>query len=94
MPRLQFTRGDVLARLERHDEAVVAYEKAIAEYPHDMQSYANLAALHAVRRDGAAFDRTLETLIRSNPGRQSRELAAATAEAVGDRAGAERWRRR
>ncbi len=90
--RLDFVRGDVLARMNRLEEAATAYEREIERFPTNLQAYANLAVLHAMRGNGRAFDQTLNAMIKANPTARARAVAAQTAEAVGDRAGSRRWR--
>ena len=64
---LSWYRGDSLARLDRHPEAVEAFERAIAEAPFDLRAYTSLATLqHAMNRDEAAVA-TVERLVRAVP---------------------------
>jgi choline-sulfatase len=91
---VEHRRGDILARLDRPAEAVVAYEREIARFPYHLQSYANLALIHRIEgRDGEAA-RVLERMAATNPHRGAYLLAAKTLDAVGDRTGAARWRAR
>lgn len=91
---IDYMRGDILARLDRPDEAIAAYKSEINASPEHLQSYANLALIYFIegkKRDGNA---TLELMARRNPHRGAYTLAAKTLEAVGDKKGAERWRAR
>ena len=64
---LSWYRGDSLARLDRHPEAIEAFERAIAEAPFDLRAYTSLATLqHAMHRDEAAVA-TVERLVRAVP---------------------------
>jgi tetratricopeptide (TPR) repeat protein len=58
---LESTRGDILARMERVDEAMAAFEKEIAAYPENYDAYAKLALLHL------ALGRDAEPLLRKMP---------------------------
>ncbi|HVT02544.1 MAG TPA: sulfatase-like hydrolase/transferase, partial [Thermoanaerobaculia bacterium] len=44
--RLDFLRGDILARLEKEQEAEQAYQREIQRYPSELQAYGNLAILY------------------------------------------------
>ena len=92
--RLQFLRGDALARLARMGDAEAAYRREIEAFPNHLQAYANLAVVHFVRGDRAAAQATLEDMARVNPGAPAHDLAAKTWEALGDRRAAAAWRKR
>jgi choline-sulfatase len=87
-------RAENLIPLNRSEEAIVAYEKEIAQFPRNRSAYARLAVLNFVMGNRVAVDRTLERLVTANPGRSSYELAARTLEALEDTSGARRWRAR
>lgn len=87
-------RGDVLARMERYDEAIAAFRSEIDDFPSNLQTYANLALVYLVQDRPAEAERTLEEMVRKNPGRASMLFAARTLEALGDVSGGERWKRR
>ncbi|MFZ2491546.1 MAG: tetratricopeptide repeat protein, partial [Thermoanaerobaculia bacterium] len=76
--RLDFVRGDALARMERSNEAIAAYEREIAAFPNDLDAYAGLAILHFVTGDRAASERALQRLTDANPTDRARALAAKT----------------
>lgn len=88
------TRGDVLARLERYDEAVAAFQREIAHFPGNQQAYANLYLVYMVTDRPREAQRTIEAMVRANPGERTMMFAARTLEALGDSRGAEQWRRR
>jgi tetratricopeptide (TPR) repeat protein len=87
-----YLRGDILARLDRPEEAIVAYEREIAASPDHLQSYANLALIQLILGQRRQADDTLEKMVRINPHRGARALAAKTLEAFGDAKGAAKWR--
>lgn len=68
---LEATRGDILARMERVDEAVAAFEKEIAAYPENYDAYAKLALLQL------ALGRDAEALLRRMPPELAREVRRA-----------------
>jgi arylsulfatase A-like enzyme/Tfp pilus assembly protein PilF len=80
--QLELVRGDVLARLNRYDDAVAAFEREIRLFPFDMQAYAELALLHAAAGQRARADAVLAALTKANPTAPARELAAKTARLI------------
>lgn len=91
---LHFVHGDVLARMNRHDQAILAFHDEIRLYPQNRQAYANLAVVYMVSGLPADAHRTMERLVAANPGRSSHELAARTFAELGDSASAAVWRRK
>ena len=91
---IDYLRGDVLARLNRPEEAVAAFRREIANSPDHLQSYANLAVIYLVEENRLAANDVLSEMARINPHRGAYMLAAKTLDAFGDRAGAARWRER
>jgi tetratricopeptide (TPR) repeat protein len=87
-------RGDVLARMERYDEAIEAFREEIRLFPSNLQTYANLALVYLVLDRQRDADRALEQMVRANPGERAVLFAARTLENLGDARGAERWRAR
>ncbi|HET7710503.1 MAG TPA: tetratricopeptide repeat protein, partial [Thermoanaerobaculia bacterium] len=77
-----YLRGDLLARLDRSAEAVAAFHREIAQYPQHMQSYANLAIIHAIEGRRKEAERTLSQLVANNPHQGARELAGKTRRAL------------
>lgn len=63
----KFKRATVLARLNRDDEAIVAFTALTQQYPELPEPYNNLAALYAKRGDLAQARATLETAVAANP---------------------------
>jgi Flp pilus assembly protein TadD len=91
---LEFTRGDVLARMNRAAEAEKAFLEEIRWFPHAKQAYANLALVYLLQNRPADAHETLERMAQANPGRNTCLFAAKTLDALGDRAEAARWKRR
>jgi choline-sulfatase len=89
-----YLRGDLLARLDRPEEAAAAYRREIAAFPQHLQAYANLAVILIIQGRSAEANELLEQMARSNPHRGAFLLAAKTLEAFDDRPGAARWRQR
>jgi arylsulfatase A-like enzyme/Flp pilus assembly protein TadD len=89
-----YLRGDLLARLDRPEEAAAAYRREIAAFPQHLQAYANLAVILIIQGRSAEANELLEQMARSNPHRGAFLLAAKTLEVFEDRQGAARWRQR
>jgi arylsulfatase A-like enzyme/Flp pilus assembly protein TadD len=80
---IDYMRGDVLARLDRPDDAVAAYEREIDASPRHLQSYANLAVIYFIEGKRAEAEKTLALMTRNNPNRGARSLEAKTRAAIG-----------
>jgi arylsulfatase A-like enzyme/Flp pilus assembly protein TadD len=80
--RADFVRGDALARMNRAAEAEAAYQREIANFPHDLDAYANLAILHLVRGDTRGFEAQLDAMLRANPTPAAKALAEKVKKAV------------
>jgi choline-sulfatase len=89
-----YLRGDILARLDRPDEAMADYRREIAQSPDHLQSYANLAVIELILGDRNAAMKTLEEMAKKNPHHGAYSLAAKTLEAFGDKRGAAEWQGR
>jgi choline-sulfatase len=94
LPGIDYLRGDLLARLDRPDEAAAAYAREIEASPQSLQSYANLAVIDLIEGKRVEAAGVLDTMARRNPHRGAYLLAARTLAAFGDRAGAARWQAR
>jgi tetratricopeptide (TPR) repeat protein len=79
---IDHARGDIYARTERPEPAAAAYRREIAKFPHHLQSYANLAIIEFIQGNAAEADRLLDEMVRHNPHRGARELAAKTRAAL------------
>lgn len=64
---LAWYRADCLARLDRHDDAVAAYARAIADAPFDVRAYVGLATLQRTMGDDDAAAATVDRLLRQAP---------------------------
>ncbi len=80
---IDYLRGDVLARLDRPDQAVAAYQREIELWPQHLQSYANLAVIYVIEGKRAEAEKTLEAMTRRNPHGGARSLEAKTRAALG-----------
>jgi tetratricopeptide (TPR) repeat protein len=92
--RLEYLRGDTLARMDRPAEAKAAYEREIATFPQDLQAYANLAIIAFIEGRRGEVDRLLEQMAAANPHRGAYTLAAVTLETLEQHDAAARWRAR
>jgi tetratricopeptide (TPR) repeat protein len=79
---IDHARADVYARTERPDQAAAAYRREIANFPHHLQSYANLAVIEFILGRRAEAERLLEQMVKANPHRGARELAKTTRSAL------------
>ncbi len=79
---IDYLRGDILARLDRPDEAIAAFRREIANSPQHMQSYANMALVYFIQGKRQEGEQALEELVRANPHRGAQALAAKTRAAV------------
>jgi choline-sulfatase len=93
-PLLNFSRGDLLARMRRTAEAEAAFKEEIRLYPANRETYANLAVLYLMTGRASAAEETFVALTRAIPGRSSYEFAARTFEEVGASREAARWLQR
>jgi arylsulfatase A-like enzyme/Flp pilus assembly protein TadD len=92
--RLQFLRGDVLARMGRVQEAIDAYRREIAGFPQHTQAYANLAIIYFIEGRRGDVDRLMEQMVAANPHPGAYRVAAQTMESLEDGRAAARWRER
>ncbi|MEO8036843.1 MAG: tetratricopeptide repeat protein, partial [Acidobacteriota bacterium] len=91
---LELVRGDALARMQRYDEAVAAFQHEIATFPRNRQAYASLYIVYMLMGKPAEAHATLEALVKASPNQRTRAFAASTADVVGDHDAAAVWRRR
>jgi len=94
VPWLEFVRGDLLARLGRHEHAEAALRAEIQAFPSHARAYASLAIVRALRGAPLAESRgVLVEMSRAAPGPGSSELAARALAFIGDEEGSAGWRR-
>jgi arylsulfatase A-like enzyme/Flp pilus assembly protein TadD len=75
LTELHFYIGDTLARLERHQEAEVEFQREIQLFPHNTRARASLAMLYrSIGRDADA-ERAIETMLAAVPTREGFDLA-------------------
>jgi Flp pilus assembly protein TadD len=88
VPWLEFVRGDLLARLGRHEQAEAALRAEIQAFPNHARAYASLAIVRALRGAPLAESRNvLVEMSRAAPGPGSSELAARALAFLGDEEG-------
>jgi Flp pilus assembly protein TadD len=93
VPWLEFVRGDVLARLGRHEEAEAALRAEIHAFPRHARAWASLAIVRSLRGAPRSESRELlREMDRAAPGPGSRALAARALAFIGDEEGAAGWR--
>jgi choline-sulfatase len=92
--RLDFVRGDILARQDHPAEAADAYRREIANFPQNTQAYANLAIIYYIERGPGAVDQLFTQMVAANPHPGAYALAARTMDTFGEKAAAARWRER
>jgi len=91
---LQATRGDILARLGREKEAEEAFRAEIRDFPENLDAWSRLALLYASAGRSEDYGRLLSEMANRMPTSRSFEALAHICEILGDRAGAQKWRRR
>ena len=80
---IDYLRGDVLARLDRPEEAISAYRREIGGSPEHLQAYANLAVIYFIEENPAAAREVLAEMVRNNPHKGARDLSVRTLAAFG-----------
>lgn len=66
-PAGRFSRGLILVKLNRVDEAIAIFNELTRDYPSLPEPYNNLAVLHAQRKDFDKAQKALEAAIATNP---------------------------
>jgi Flp pilus assembly protein TadD len=91
VPKLNFYRGDALARLGRADEAEMAFRKEIELFPTDPQAYKNLILLYTVEGKNREATELIFSLEKAAPTPPSYLAISETLKTIGDRGGARFW---
>jgi choline-sulfatase len=90
---LEATRADLLARLGRNADAEQGFRQELAIFPKNRDAYTKLAVLFVSENRLEDARKTLDEMVRVNPGRQSMLMAAGTFDAVDLPQEAAHWRR-
>ncbi len=90
---LHSLRGDILARMSRHAEAEAEFREEIRAYPATLAAWSSLVILYTAQNRPADARRTVEEMISASPGVDSYLTAFQTLSILGDRAGADHWKR-
>lgn len=90
---LEATRADLLARLGKNADAEAGFRQELALFPRNRDAYTKLAVLYVSENRLDDARKTLDEMVRTNPGRQSMLMAAGTFDAVDLPQEAARWRR-
>ncbi|MEO6326092.1 MAG: sulfatase-like hydrolase/transferase [Thermoanaerobaculia bacterium] len=91
---LHTLRGDILARMNRPEDAESEFLKEIALYPRSVDPRVELAVVYASQRRTADMHRVVEQMLREVPRVESYLKAVRTLSVLGDRDGAEKVRRK
>ncbi|HXH38182.1 MAG TPA: sulfatase-like hydrolase/transferase [Thermoanaerobaculia bacterium] len=91
LPRLNFFRGDTLARMGRAEEAETALQAEIRISPTDPQPYKNLILLYAVEGRNDAATQLIFALEKASPTPPSYVAISETLKTIGDAKGSRFW---
>jgi tetratricopeptide (TPR) repeat protein len=91
LPRLNYFRGDALARMGRADEAEAAFRAEIKSFPADPQAYKNLILLYAVEERNNDATQLIFALEKAAPAPPSYVAIAETLKTIGDTKGSRFW---
>lgn len=94
VPDLESARGDVLARMNRAQDAERAFRAEIAAFPNNREAYTRLAVLLVAMDRAGEAARVLEQMFVSNRSRATATLIAETWRAVENESAARRWEQR
>jgi arylsulfatase A-like enzyme/predicted negative regulator of RcsB-dependent stress response len=94
VPTLASTRGDILARMGRNQDAESAFREEMAKFPATTEAYTRLAVLLASEHRFGEIEPTLEAMVRASPRPGTYLLAAQTMHNLGNEAGARAFRAR
>jgi arylsulfatase A-like enzyme/Tfp pilus assembly protein PilF len=91
IPKLNFLRGDALARMGHGDEAEAAFHKEIELFPTDAQAYKNLILLYVTEGKNGAATELIFALEKAAPTPPSYVAISETLKIIGDRNGSRFW---
>jgi tetratricopeptide (TPR) repeat protein len=91
LPKLNYYRGDTLARMGRAEEAEVAFRQEIADFPDDPDAYKNLILLYVVEAKNAEATQLIFSLEKAAPTPPSYIAISETLKTVGDVNGSRFW---
>jgi tetratricopeptide (TPR) repeat protein len=94
VPTLSSTRGDILARLGRNDEAEAAFREEIKNFPTTTDAYVKLALLLAAEHRFTEIEPTLEAMVKASANPATYLLAARAMHDLGNEAGSRSFRSR
>jgi arylsulfatase A-like enzyme/Flp pilus assembly protein TadD len=93
LPGLHLLRGDVLARMGRHAEAETEFREELRVYPTTLAAWSSLVILYTAQNRPADARRSVEEMVSVAPGVDAYLAAFQTLSILGDRAGADHWKR-
>jgi arylsulfatase A-like enzyme/Tfp pilus assembly protein PilF len=91
VPRLQYLRGDTLARLGRQEEAEAAFREEIREFPTEPAPYKNLILLYVLQGKTDEATQLIFALEQKSPTPPSYVAIAEALKTIGDANGARFW---
>ena len=93
LPGLHLLRGDIEARMGRSAEAESEFREELRVYPSTLAAWSSLVILYAAQGREADAKKAIEEMIAASPGVDAYLAAFQTLSILGDRAGADRWKR-
>ncbi len=91
-PTISSTRGDILARMGRNQEAEAAFRDEIQRFPATTEAYTKLALLLASEHRFSEIQPTLDAMVKASPMPATYFLAAKEMKDLGNDAGARAFR--
>jgi arylsulfatase A-like enzyme/Flp pilus assembly protein TadD len=89
--RLNYFRGDDLARMGRAEDAEAAFRKEVELFPTDPQPYKNLLLLYVVEGKNSEATQLIFSLEKASPTPPSYAAISETLKTIGDNNGARYW---
>jgi tetratricopeptide (TPR) repeat protein len=94
VPTLESTRGDILARMGRNQEAEAAFREEMTRFPTTTDAYVRLALLLAAEHRFAEIEPTLQAMVKASPTPATYLLAARAMHDLGNEAASRAFRSR